>query len=77
MATLKNVTQEVIKFSRKYIGYYDAAFLLGLAAAFLTPAPFSSFYLGIAAYGAINAVVKNARPDLTVIVANKDTHIVE
>ncbi len=74
---LKNITIEVITYSRKYIGFYDLVFVLGYTFGIILSGTPEVIAFGIGMYGAINAVVKNARPDLTVITTNKDTHIVE
>lgn len=79
MTTLsfKNLQQHTIDFTRKYIGFYDGLFIGSLLVAFAVPDPFESFFFGVTLYAVINAVVKNARPTLTVVVTREGPRIIE
>jgi hypothetical protein len=77
---LKQVRTSTIDFARRHIGFYDAiclgGLLMGFVSSFLSD-PASNFFVGVSLYGLINAVVKNARPTLTVLVTNKGAEIVD
>ena len=64
----KNAIGSTIDWTRRHIGFYDGIFFGALVIAITIPEPYSNFFFGVMAYGAINAVVKNARPTVTVIV---------
>lgn len=68
---LKNITHAFVKNVTNHFNHYDAIFLVGLALAFITPEPWAYFFAGVMGYGAVNAVVKNARADITLVVADK------
>lgn len=75
---LKRVTTSTIDFTRRRIGFYDAVCLGGLLMSFILEGHlFSNFFLGVSIYGLINAIVKNARPTLTVLVTHKGAEIVD
>lgn len=75
---LKHVTSSTIDYARRHIGFYDAVCLGGLFAAFMLSGHiFSNFFLGVSIYGLLNAVVKNARPTLTVLVTDKGAEIID
>lgn len=63
-ARVKNITDR--------FNQYDAIFLMGLILSLVAGhyeyKTFEAFFFGLLIYGAINTVVKTARPDVTVIV---------
>jgi hypothetical protein len=68
---IKKAVVVPIKNIADHFNQYDAIVLVGLLALVLVPDSWQAFMAGVTVYGMISSIVKNARPDITLIVAEE------